>query len=90
MLILKCDFHTHTNYVQPREGNYSPKELDLEPEHPQVLIWLAAKELKNEMEMYNRFFILSGPLDTEISKRLDKKIEECYRALKAYQDPEDL
>jgi hypothetical protein len=72
-----------------RIGTHSPAGLDLPPDHPQVLLWLALKKLNQEFEMYNRFFSLNRPLKPGLSKELDMNIEECYKALEAYHEPEE-
>ena len=76
--------------IRVRLDTYSPLGLDLEPDHPQVLLWLALRDLNKEFEMYNRFFSLYRPIDPEIPKELDIKMDACYKALKAYKDPEEL
>ncbi len=70
-------------------NTYSPVTLDLPPEHPQVLLWLALKELNDELAMYNRYFSLQRPIDPELPKRLDEQLEKCHEALEAYSDPEE-
>jgi hypothetical protein len=72
--------------VLVRIETYSPAGLELPPDHPQVLLWLALKDLNQEFEMFNRFFSIGRALDPDIPKALDEKLEGCYQSLEAYQD----
>lgn len=67
---------------------YSPVDIEprLPPEHLQVKLWLTAKDLKKEFEMYNNYFSFGGPLDPEISKNIDNSLKECYKLLEDFHD----
>ncbi|GEM_PF-6808570 len=72
-----------------RIKTHSPVGLKLPPDHPQVLLWLALKDLNKEFEMFNGFFSIGRPFDPDFPSALDEKLERCYQILELYQDPEE-